>query len=262
MSKVRQIFEGKTNLFLFSHNDDELFALPLLKVAEECSDQTICIFLTSPYSPSLAQKRRSESDATLGKFNKISLVDDESMKSPDGFLVRDLAHSRRSILKYIADNGIILDNCIFPALEGGHQDHDAAHLLGASLSSSLELKSLEYLTYRPIGLHKLFNVMSPSKIYRKTQELDRIVFSFREGLDFISKVKNYPSQKKSLVLLFPFLFLHYLIYQRIEVVNSHPIVRMVDYRVTPLYSRRKNFDEIDFLNECRKFLREVNINDE
>jgi hypothetical protein len=262
VSKIRQTFEGKTNLFLFPHNDDELFALPLLKVAEEYSDQTICIFLTSPQSSLLAQKRRSESDATLSMFNNVSLIDNLSMKSLDGFLVRDLTYSRRLITKYFEDNGIVLDNCIFPALEGGHQDHDAAHLLGASLSLDLGLTGLEYLTYRSIGWHKLYSVMNPSKIFRKTHEIERILFSVREGLRFISKVKNYPSQKKSLALLFPFLVLHYLIHRKIEVVISHAIVREVTYKTTPLYIRRKNHDEIDFLNESRKFLREINIKNE
>jgi len=261
VSKVRQTIEGKTNLFLFPHNDDELFALPILQMAEESSKQSICIFLTSPQSRTLAQKRRSESDVVLSGLNKVSLLNDGSINSLDGFLVTDLAHLRRLILKYIAENGIILDNCVFPALEGGHQDHDAAHLLGASLSLSLELKSLQYLTYRPIGWYKFYTAMSPSKMFRDTQEIEKVCFSVRAGFKFISKVKHYPTQKKSLILLFPFMLLRYLIHRRIEVVISKPILQVVNHKVVPLYNRRNNFNEVDFLNESRKFFREINPKD-
>jgi LmbE family N-acetylglucosaminyl deacetylase len=192
------------HLFLFPHPDDEFaVALPLADLRALGIDVQ-CVYLTGGgYGGQATAPRREESLrvlASLGVYaGRVAFLDFE-----DGRLHAALEPAFAALREHAAGASAIY----FPAWEGGHQDHDAAHLLGLALAREAHLEARQFPLYQGAGLPgPLFRVMAPlpangpSRARRASQ---------RECHAQMRRSHAYPSQWKSWIGLWPGVAWHLL----------------------------------------------------
>lgn len=144
-------------VFLFPHQDDEFAVMPVLDLARRRGWRVRCLFLTAGSRDGRAHPRRdAESRAVLTAFG-VARADilpiGTRLGIPDGTLVRHLA----AVLAAIADACRAAGPqaaLLVPAWEGGHQDHDAAHLAGLAAAHSLAMiaRMRQFSLYNGAGL--------------------------------------------------------------------------------------------------------------
>lgn len=187
-----------------------------------------CIYLTDGSIGNQDSKIRT--DETKNALSKIG-VNTEMLifvgverNIPDGKLHACLLTAYESILDTKNEYEEIRALYI-PAWEGGHQDHDAVHLVGLSIAVHFNLinRCFQFSLYHGDKLPgPFFKVMSP--LY-ENGPIIRTKISFRNRLKFIRLCLFYPSQLKSWIGLFPFVFAHYLFTgnQYLQRTNLHRV---------------------------------------
>lgn len=193
-----------TVLFLFAHNDDEFFVLPRLEREAAAGHSVVCVYTTdgAAYGES-PQRRLAESQAVLERRG----VGAESL-FPLGFQlgVRDGTSFRHldslwSELLSVA-NGRKISRIYVPAWEGGHADHDAAHLLAVALARVCSADVFEFSLYHSHrALGPLFRCMSLIPLEGATSSED---VSFRQALSWVLESRRYRSQRRAFLGLLPF----------------------------------------------------------
>ncbi|HEY0042970.1 MAG TPA: PIG-L family deacetylase [Allosphingosinicella sp.] len=204
-----------SDLYLLAHPDDELFLMPLLRNVEV---KHRIVFLTNgqvkggpPPSKRQGEVRRALADfpgvevTWLGIESQIDVYD----------LINRLDVAFRGLCAIAAQPDPIR-RILTHAWEGGHPDHDAAHLLAQQLAGQLGIRdpsaSLPY--YRaPRRGPVPFLVMSP---LTENGQATTIRISWREAVRTISKTLNYPSQLVPLLGLAPGLLLQLLVRRRLH----------------------------------------------
>ena len=143
----------------------------------------------------------------------------------------------------------------FPAWEGGHQDHDAAHLVGIALAEHYRI--LEYCYQFPLYT----GVNLPSIFFRTFACLpengEPIVskIPWKDRIRFIKLCFFYPSQIKSWMGLFPLYMMHHIFYgtqslQRVSVDR----IKCAPHSGTLLYERRQVYNHKIFVQETCDFV--------
>lgn len=194
-------------LFLFPHQDDELFIAPLIEGAPESS---LCCFLTKgDFYGSSSKVRNAESHLVLSKLGVPSsniFFFSELHPVSDTFLAENLEQVFEFILKLISKFDIT--EIYTTAYEGGHPDHDASAFLGAAIGKRINAKVWQYFLYNSFQRKKpFFNVMCPldetglirKKISSKFVRKNSFLFFY------------YKSQIKTWLALGPFLLYFFLI---------------------------------------------------
>jgi len=140
-------------LFVFAHQDDEIAAASRIRRHVGRGDHVACVYLTDGATRVATAIRDRESRRVLA----ILGVDDVRFeKIPDGELPANL-HRALDLLERE-----ICDEVVTPAWEGGHQDHDAAFLVGAAFAKRRGIRCIElplYNGHRTFG--PFFRVQHP-----------------------------------------------------------------------------------------------------
>lgn len=197
-------------LFLLPHPDDEFAVAGHLRDAVQTGDALQVVYLTDGgYSGQDVRVRERESLRVLARLGVASssvVFLGREHGFPDGSLHAHLPRARAALHALVAATGVP-DRVYLPAWEGGHQDHDAGHLLGLSLEvpgASLR----QFPLYHGAGLPgPLFRVMSP---LATNGQGERRPASLRERLGLVRACFSYPSQWKTWLGLTPFVLLHVL----------------------------------------------------
>jgi hypothetical protein len=153
-------------LFLLAHQDDEFGVFFEIEDTLAKGGRVICLYLTDGAARFPTRQRNQEALAVLkelGVPNENVHFLGETLEVLDGHLVEHLERVFGAIQARKPDLGPI-NRLVVHAWEGGHQDHDAAHLIGVALASSLDcLKaSRQFTTYRAaVGMAPLFVVGWP-----------------------------------------------------------------------------------------------------
>lgn len=191
------------DLFLLAHPDDELFVRPLLAPAGVA--RTVVGYLTGGHGPRLADaatRRREATNslaaagATEGQWWGL----EQNVEA--GALHRRFADMLAATSAFIAQRGRPR-RIITHAWEGGHPDHDAAHLLSLSLANraGVTAASLAASYYRaPEKGLQPFRVMAPLKANGSPQ---RIPLSLAAGMAMLASARHYPTQAIPLLGLSP-----------------------------------------------------------
>lgn len=205
-------------LFVFAHQDDEVSAAPWI-VAELFAGNCVrCVYLTDGASSVAADIRDRESLSALQSFG---------VAREDIFF---LSVGGRVSDNQLVDNVGVVSGALFDlvserppkrmyslAWEGGHPDHDAAHLITLLLSHRLGVKDVwQFSLYNALGVPKpLFRTMRqlPSKMPRRV-----LKHTLREGMRYAMLCWRYPSQRRTWLGLFPGVFLQRVILRRDEVI--------------------------------------------
>ncbi|MDD2661179.1 MAG: PIG-L family deacetylase [Methylococcales bacterium] len=242
-----------TALFLFAHQDDEFGVFYEIHRLVSRDDKVIVVYLTSGTSdgsPSFI--RNAESTSVLKKLgvqeNNIVFLGTNA-GIPDGDLCSHLEVAYRGIAGLIAKDKIP-EMLYFHAWEGGHQDHDAAHLIGVVLGEHLGIleRCYQFPLYTGAGLpaafFRLFFCLPENGMPNLT------TIPWRQRIEFVKFCFHYPSQFKTWIGLFPFFLFHYLflgtqVLQTVSVkrIQRPPHLGKLLYERRGFYSYKK-FSEV------------------
>jgi hypothetical protein len=249
MNKITK-YNSKLAVFLFAHQDDEFAVYYLIDTLLKNGYEIVVFYLTSgTFSGQCSSVRNAESLHVLSKLaldasNIYFVGADNSI--PDGQLCAHLEHAYAAVKNILRNYGkISLLYC--PAWEGGHQDHDAAHLLGVFLAASYNIldDAFQFPLYGGRGLPWIF-----FRLF-SCDPLNGPVLSYKiswpDRIRFLSLILLYRSQRKTFAGLFPFYLWHMLFRgtQKLQPVsltriNSKP------HQGQLLYERRKMYKYDDF----------------
>lgn len=238
-----------TDIFLFAHQDDEYAAFGLLEQTRSAGRVATCVYLTSgDYGGQPVAPRNAESCAVLDSFGvraeRIHFVGEQAAIG-DGKLHLHVSRACDLLVALMRTQGAIAQ-IYLPAWEGGHQDHDAAHIVGIIAARRLGLidRAYQFSLYNGYALPgMLFRVMSPLAANGSPRLL---AISPINRMRYVRHCLGYPTQWKTWVGLFPFVFIQYVIrgVQAVQPVSLRR-VRERPHEGALLYERRNalRFDE-------------------
>lgn len=228
--------------FLFPHPDDEFAVISLVRDHCQSGDRVICAFLTdgsfAGQSPTI---RRQESQRVLARLG-VERADmhfiGEAESLADGALCRMLEPALAALERLRAETEDP-DRIYCPAWEGGHQDHDALHLLTLALGRQLGTRASlrQYSLYHGSGLPgPFFRLLNPLPANGPTEDRKS---SWRDRYEQLRSGWSYPSQWRTWLGLFPFLAWHVLTDGRVRLQPLNPgRVEHSPHAGPPLYERR------------------------
>lgn len=183
-------------LFVLAHQDDEIAVATRITYALQHGHDVTVVFLTDGQG---RKARSPERDAEsrevlrrLGVRNMLFVGSEERI--PDGALYEHMPRALDSLRRMER-----VDEVVCLAWEGGHQDHDASHLIAGIFAKERNIPAREMPLYQG---HRLpgpfFQTMAPMG---EGWESRRI--TAREGLRIIALCRFYPSQRKTWLGLLP-----------------------------------------------------------
>jgi hypothetical protein len=248
-------------LFIFAHQDDECWCLYEIQRLVNRGDKVTIVYLTSGTldgSPSYV--RNAESVTVLGgigvaKENIFFLGTREKIQ--DGRLCENLEVAFSSMVD-LTGKVDTLASLYFPAWEGGHQDHDATHLVGIALAQHLDIldQSRQFPLYTGANLPGIF-----FKAFVYLPENGEPILSqipWKDRIRFIKFCFLFRSQIKSWLGLFPFFLIHHIFYgtQSLQRVSIDRIF-CAPHAGVLLYERRGVYSYKRFIQDTCSFVSQI-----
>ncbi|WP_184102131.1 PIG-L deacetylase family protein [Silvimonas terrae] len=251
---------SKQSLFIFAHQDDEFGVFSEIERKIQGNERVFILYLTSGGPTGAGTPRRDAESLRILKRMGVQERDifflGSTLAIPDGKLVEYLDPAWRALQDLWHQLGGV-DDLYVLAWEGGHQDHDAAHLLGVALASchGILARCHQFCLYTGRGLAgSLFRLFAPDPA-NGPLHVTRIPWQKRWcHLQF---VLMYPSQVKTWMGLFPFFLFHYL-FRGTQVLQPVSLDRLNEapHPGSLLYERRGFYRRIDFSQHATQFLRQ------
>jgi len=180
-------------LFVFAHQDDEIAAAPRIRRAVTAGDEIACAFLTGNTMSTVRDDESRRALAFLG-VTEVAFIGSEAGIN-DGTLVENLDRGLRSL----ATRFTSADELWTLAWEGGHQDHDAAHLVALALARRLHARCFEVPLYTGLGrVGPFFRVCHPIGDGWTSRKL-----TLREAWRNAALTRFYRSQRRTWLALLP-----------------------------------------------------------
>jgi LmbE family N-acetylglucosaminyl deacetylase len=223
-----------SELYVFAHQDDEVAIATRIAREAAAGTRVVCAFLTDGGAPAV---RDRESRAVL---EELGVGEVHFVGLPDGRLVEHLEEA------FSALAGERFDRVVTLAWEGGHQDHDAAHLVALALAIARGVRCLEFPLYHGKGLPRpFFHVMKP------LHDGERRRLSAREVWRRTRLCWRYPSQWRSWIGLCWATTIRWT-----EVVSEAGAERVLrpPHDGSLLYERRFGFSRERFFAAARPFI--------
>jgi len=197
-----------TPVFLFAHQDDEFATFSALQMYLRQGVRPVCVYLTDGGAGGQNIKRRNDESLTVMQALGVEPERVIFLGGDHGILDGKLsAHLDEVFSKLLARLEPIVDEDIhlyIPAWEGGHQDHDATHLIGLALMNrtKLDKEVWQFSLYHGRSLPWIFfKVLSPLK---ENGPAELISSSLSERMCFLRFIFSYRSQLKTWIGLGPF----------------------------------------------------------
>lgn len=245
-------------LFIFPHPDDEFAVSAWIRDHRRSSSRVVCVYITDGAFGGQSPRRRQAE--TISALKGLSVPEQDILflganhGIKDGSLHLNLEKALELLASVAASfKGPVELFC--PAWEGGHQDHDAAHVLALALAGRIGAGTVvsQFPLYNGARLPgPFFRVMRPlaengptrARACNATERLSQIAFCFK-----------YPSQWQTWVGLSPFVIWH-------MVMDGHFYLQGVDARRVrerphpgrPLYDRRGFLSEVAFQAAVAPFI--------
>jgi LmbE family N-acetylglucosaminyl deacetylase len=204
------------SLFVFAHQDDECLLSTRIAREVETGRRVHCVFLTAGSGPGVPSAvRDAESRAVLAELG-VAAGDAHFVGSdhriPDGSLAGHLPEALRRLEEAVGHHPI--HRVFTMAYEGGHQDHDAAHVAALAFArrrGRLLRRTWALPAYHGQGLPWIFY-----RVARALPDRPRHVRRLPAGLAWRHAflVWRYPSQRRTWVGLFPELFVQRALLRR------------------------------------------------
>jgi N-acetylglucosamine malate deacetylase 1 len=181
-------------VFVFAHQDDEIALASRIRYAISRGDRVTCLCLTDGAFAVPASIRDRESHRLLAALGAGEfIVADERIA--DGALVEQLDRA----LQFVEERAGDADEVVTLAWEGGHQDHDAAHLVAAVFARKRGIRCIEMPLYNGHNAFgPFFRVAHPVGEGWTSRKI-----TWREKFANLLLVRFYPSQRKTWLGLMP-----------------------------------------------------------
>ena len=197
--------------FVFAHQDDEIAGATRMLRARRDGDHVQCVYLTDGAFRVPAAVRNEESRRAL---TRLGVTDILFGTSPDG----NLPEHVQEALAFLESQFGQIDEVYTLAWEGGHQDHDAAHLVALAFAQRRGIPCLEMPLYNGYRTpHSYFRVMRPLGDGWTSRRV-----SLADGLRVVALLPLYRSQRKTWLGLLPETFLKLVIARREFVREAEP----------------------------------------
>ncbi len=201
-----------TTLFLFAHQDDEAGVFHEIASTIARGERAVVIYLTNGAWKTVTPERRNgESLKVLQRLGvpaaDIHFLGTEltipSSALPDYFEVAWTA----LVARVNATEGVT--RLVLHALEGGHQDHDAGHVLGVVLASRLDLlgATSQFPLYRAPGGRVLVTWAKP---LAANGPVSRTPIPAAARAKYMGLLRHYSSQPTTLIKIGPLVAWDYL----------------------------------------------------
>jgi LmbE family N-acetylglucosaminyl deacetylase len=217
------VTRASRTLFVFAHQDDEYAAAPWIVEELSAGSAVACVYLTNGGLRVAPEVRDRESRSAL---RSLGVPNDAIVFLADGNdRIADQALAARSLdglawlESWIARSGFAPARVYAPSYEGGHHDHDAAHVIAAVIAAdhgSID-DAWHFAIYN--GYH------CPRPLFSTLKQLPSTVASRRPRLPVGRRVelsvlcRQYASQRRTWLGLFPGAFLERVILAREAVVR-------------------------------------------
>lgn len=240
-------------LFVFAHQDDEIATatrmLHLLRQGWAIS----CVYLTDGQGRSAKSDVRDEESrqvlARLGLDVSRAHFLGSRERIADGRLFEHLDRGLQLLENAVES----CDEVWTLAYEGGHQDHDAAHLIAVAYAVKRGIKAFEMPLYHGYGLPgPFFNTLAP---LRDGGEWAARNISLKEGFGIAVLCRFYTSQRKTWLGLLPEALLR-LALGRKEWTRPAELARLRDkpHKGKLFYERRFGVTWEEFEARARPFV--------
>jgi LmbE family N-acetylglucosaminyl deacetylase len=202
-----------SDIYVLAHPDDDIFVRPLIKHSLRKCCRVIIMYLTDGAAGGRFDPSRRKTEATAALRSLGVDADDIHFSGiacgiPDGLLFEHLELCLSSVLATLVNNKQCL-RLISHAWEGGHPDHDAAHLIARVVARRLGCleESLVFPSYRAADAGLLpFAVCSP--LVSNGPQCDQRI-CLQESLETLAAIRYYRSQWLTFVGLGPGLVFQY-----------------------------------------------------
>lgn len=244
------------HFFLFPHQDDETpVLLAIERLVREGQPVRIVYLTTGQPNGEACEVRNAESLHVLASLgiaaSQVWFLGAE-IGIPDGHLQKHLDPAWQALNRAL--NNAKPASFHMPAWEGGHQDHDAAHMLGVMLSKQWDCmeQSFQFPYYHGHRLKGiLFKTLDPLALNGPPVSE---AIPFWNRLKYLRLLMTYRSQLKTWIGLGPFFALHYLL--RGTQIRQHITVARIHekpHEGAMLYERRAFGSYELFLEDTRTF---------
>lgn len=188
-------------LFVFAHQDDEIATatriLHLLRQGWVIS----CAYLTDGQGRSAKSDVRDEESRQVLSRLGVDLSRVHFLGSRERIADGRLFEHLNRGLELLENAVSTCDEVWTLAYEGGHQDHDAAHLIAVAYAAKRAIKTFEMPLYHGYGLPgPFFNTLAP---LRDGAEWAARKIALKEGFDIALLCRFYTSQRKTWLGLLP-----------------------------------------------------------
>jgi LmbE family N-acetylglucosaminyl deacetylase len=253
-------------VFLFAHQDDEAAVFPRIEAELAAGQRIVCIYLTDGGFGGQSTAVRNAESLTVLTAMGVDAADlvflGDQTRIRDGYLYESLELGFQASLDVVSGLASIATLYVM-AWEGGHQDHDAGHLVGLALAVRLGLleRTWQFSLYNGRGLPWLFfRALSP--LFDNGPVLVQRL-SWAKRWQYVRQCLSYKSQRKTWLGLFPFVAAHYLLggqaqWQPVSVsrIANRPHTGPL------LYEKRARCDYLTFRQFAQPFIKQRIIGEE
>jgi LmbE family N-acetylglucosaminyl deacetylase len=243
-------------LFLFAHQDDEIAAATRILAEQRDGVPVLCAFRTDRSRGGNVATRDAESRRALAELgvqdDAIFFIGSEE-RIEDGELMNFLEGALSHLRARMSDRALARIYTL--ALEGGHHDHDAAHLVAAAFAVERNLVSgcFELPLYNSHHtLPPLFRAFSPLPPWN---EWKRRTISLREGWKIFRLTWIYRSQRRAWLALSTGAAIQLLLWRR-EVMRRVSLERLTQrpHRGPLFYEQRFGVAHEEFAAKAGAFI--------
>ena len=238
-------------LCVFAHQDDEYGVAARIARERNAGRRVICAFLTDGAASVPSSVRNDESRSvltTIGVDESDILFLGTEHDIPDGSLVEHLEAAFHVLERAMRDRDV--GEVLTLAWEGGHQDHDAAHLVAVAFAQKRNLRCREFPLYRGNRYGQLFRVLSPIRSGGARTKL-----GFSEAFRASMLAWRYRSQRRTWIGLFGESFLKLVVLRREVLCDADPARLLEPPHARPLfYERRFRFPWERFAAAAHPFI--------
>jgi hypothetical protein len=245
-------------LYLLPHQDDEFALLKSISDDVAADRAFALLYLTDgAYGGPVSELRNHES---LTVLESVGVREEQvhflgiEYQLRDGFLYSQFKLAWQAILTFTNSLSYI-DSVYMPAWEGGHQDHDATHILGLCIANKYAClsESRQVALYHGEGLPSIFfKVLSP---LIANGEIIKKGIPWPQRLQFLRLFFCYRSQLKTWLALYPFVLIN-MLFHGVESLQPVSVQRIYQspHRGKLLYESRGSCLEQDFRAHAESFL--------
>lgn len=197
---------GDDVLFVFAHQDDEVGIATRIAFEARAGNRVWCAYLTDGAYATDAGVRDDESARVLRRLGvepeRVAFLRDAGGRIPDGTLVRSLTRARAMLCAWIASTRACFARVFTLDWEGGHHDHDAAHLVALASARDVAIPRVyAYAFYN--AYHRRPGLFRVASFVPGDAPLVRRALRLREALAAAALVAAYPSQRRTWIGLGP-----------------------------------------------------------